>query len=77
MSRDTFKSCWLALRLVVIASVLSACSLNQTHSTVDHQTFSLGKGDLVKYGLAFITPSTVTGQEACCAKDAEHQALGR
>ena len=63
MARDACKNRLLAFSLVLIASVLSACSLNQTHSTADHQTFSLREGDLAKYGLAFITPSTVTGQE--------------
>jgi hypothetical protein len=37
--------------------------LDQTHSKADHETFSLKNDDLVNGGLAFITPSTVTGQE--------------
>lgn len=36
---------------------------NQIHSTAHHSDISLGKGDLEAHGLAFITPSTVTGQE--------------
>jgi hypothetical protein len=47
----------------VIANILSGCAIDQTHSTADHANFSLHEGDLAKYGLAFITPSTVTGQE--------------
>jgi len=35
----------------------------QVHSKGSHQTLSLEPGDLEAYGLAFITPSTVTGQE--------------
>lgn len=53
---------WLAC-LLMMTSLLSGCVLDQTHAKADHQTFSLKEGDLVKYGLAFITPSTVTGQE--------------
>jgi hypothetical protein len=45
------------------AIVLAACSLHQVHSDANHQTFSLRPGDLERAGLAFITPSTVTGQE--------------
>ncbi len=47
----------------MMGSLLSGCALDQTHAKADHQAFSLKKGDLVSYGLAFITPSTVTGQE--------------
>jgi len=35
----------------------------QVHSRGSHQTLTLEPGDLEAYGLAFITPSTVTGQE--------------
>jgi hypothetical protein len=44
-------------------SLLPGCSIDQVHSTADHEDFSLDKNDLETYGLAFITPSTVTGQE--------------
>jgi hypothetical protein len=54
--------CWLTY-LLLMANILSGCVLDQTHSKADHQTFSLKKNDLVNDGLAFITPSTVTGQE--------------
>ena len=63
MGTALFEGRWLVLSLLVIATVISGCALDQTHSTVDYETFSLSKDDLVKYGLAFITPSTVTGQE--------------
>ncbi len=35
----------------------------QKYSTVETRAFSITKDDLAKYGVAFITPSTVTGQE--------------
>jgi hypothetical protein len=49
--------------LLLAAGMLSGCSMDQVHSTADHTDFSLNKTDLETYGLAFITPSTVTGQE--------------
>jgi hypothetical protein len=54
--------CWLPF-LLMMANILSGCALDQTHSTADHAVFSLQENDLATYGLAFITPSTVTGQE--------------
>ncbi|MGB5718426.1 MAG: hypothetical protein WBN81_15200 [Gammaproteobacteria bacterium] len=53
---------WLVY-ILLLASVLPGCSIDQVHSTADHTDFSLDKNDLETYGLAFITPSTVTGQE--------------
>jgi hypothetical protein len=42
----------------------SSCSkMPQIYSRVDHKTFHLTHEDLYASGLAFITPSTVTGQE--------------
>lgn len=49
--------------ILLAAGMLSGCSIDQVHSTADHTDFSLDKTDLETYGLAFITPSTVTGQE--------------
>lgn len=49
--------------MLLAASLLPGCSIDQVHSTADHEDFSLDKNDLETYGLAFITPSTVTGQE--------------
>jgi hypothetical protein len=51
------------LYILLAASLLPGCSIDQVHSTADHEDFSLDKNDLETYGLAFITPSTVTGQE--------------
>lgn len=53
---------WLSL-ILILANIVSGCAFDQTHSTADHAVFSLQQNDLANYGLAFITPSTVTGQE--------------
>ncbi|VAW98864.1 hypothetical protein MNBD_GAMMA22-1350 [hydrothermal vent metagenome] len=47
---------------MVFSFLCSACA-PQKYVTVEAQAFSLTNGDLAKYGVAFITPSTVTGQE--------------
>jgi hypothetical protein len=49
--------------MLLVVALLPGCSIDQVHSTADHNDFSLDKNDLETYGLAFITPSTVTGQE--------------
>ena len=46
-----------------MVTLTTACGLPQVHSTARHSVLSIGPGDLEKYGLAFITPATVTGQE--------------
>lgn len=53
---------WLSF-LLVLAGTIPGCAFHQTHSKADHEDFSLQANDLPTYGLAFITPSTVTGQE--------------
>ena len=53
---------WLVY-ILLAATMLPGCAIKQVHSTADHADFSLDKNDLATYGLAFITPSTVTGQE--------------
>lgn len=53
---------WLVY-ILLAASMLAGCAMDQVYSTADHADFSLDKNDLETYGLAFITPSTVTGQE--------------
>ena len=53
---------WLVY-ILLAAGMLTGCAMDQIHSTADHADFSLDKNDLETYGLAFITPSTVTGQE--------------
>ena len=52
---------WLAHALVAGAA---GCTTPSTYySTLQHQPLSLGAGQLESGGIAFITPSTVTGQE--------------
>jgi hypothetical protein len=49
---------------VLLAAAAGACSTPPTYySTLQHQPLLLGAGDLESGGIAFITPSTVTGQE--------------
>ena len=55
-----------ALSLLTACAVLcacSGCSTNQIHSTVEFIEISLDSNALETYGLGFITPSAVTGQE--------------
>jgi hypothetical protein len=49
--------------LLLAAGLVSGCFVPQKQFTDKHRDFSLGKGELANHGLAFITPSTVTGQE--------------
>ena len=50
--------------LLAVNGALTGCALvQQTHSTAQHQATGLKAGDLERAGVAFITPSTVTGQE--------------
>jgi len=55
-----------ALRLYAAAGLLvwaAGCGAAQVYSTVNHHQFSLSGDELRNSGIAFITPSTVTGQE--------------
>ncbi len=49
--------------LVSILALLCACFAPQVHDQGKTRVISLKAEDLSKYGMAFITPSTVTGQE--------------
>jgi hypothetical protein len=49
--------------LAVLCLALAGCSTMQIYPTLQEQRISLRPGDLETAGLAFITPSTVTGQE--------------
>jgi hypothetical protein len=51
--------------LTAIASAILClgCAIPQTYNSEQYRTFSLTSDDLSRHGLAFITPSTVTGQE--------------
>src|SRR5438105_10490330 len=51
-------------KIAAAALALSACSTTlQVYSSPEHETLGLQQGDLRDVGLAFLTPSTVTGQE--------------
>jgi hypothetical protein len=52
---------WLMLAGVLL--MLCACFLPQVHDQGQDHAISLKAEDLSTYGVAFITPSTVTGQE--------------
>jgi hypothetical protein len=51
------------LAALAAATLCLGCAIPQTYHSTQHRTFSLGPDDLTQHGLAFITPSTVTGQE--------------
>ena len=53
-------------RIVILATFMlmfCACFMPQVHDTAQNRAISLKAEDLMKHGVAFITPSTVTGQE--------------
>ena len=56
-------SMWWLMAAFLAINLLSGCAVDQVHSTAHHSTVTLKSGDLETHGLAFITPSTVTGQE--------------
>jgi hypothetical protein len=60
---------WL-LPVALAVFLCGGCASDQIHSTAHESNIALNKGDLEHSGLAFITPSTVTGQEE------DKQALG-
>ncbi len=56
----------LTLRTLIAlaaATLCMSCTIPQTYHSIQHRTFSLGPDDLTQFGIAIITPSTVTGQE--------------
>jgi len=52
-----------SLMSVVALGILCACAVPQVYNTSQERVISLKPGDLSTYGVAFITPSSVTGQE--------------
>jgi len=48
---------------IAAAAACLGCSIPQTYSSIQHRALTLRPMDLERYGMAFITPSTVTGQE--------------
>jgi hypothetical protein len=62
----TSGSSYHLLRFVTVflfTGIIAACSAQQNHSTAQHASINLTSSDLETYGLAFISPSTVTGRE--------------
>jgi Cdc6-like AAA superfamily ATPase len=51
------------LLLTLIILLISGCSINQIQSSVQFEDISLSPRGLESQGVAFITPSTVTGRE--------------
>jgi hypothetical protein len=51
------------LKLAGVLMLLCACFAPQVYDTAQNRVISLKAEDLSTYGMAFITPSTVTGQE--------------
>ena len=51
------------LLFILPGALLVACATQQMHSTTHHLDIALQQDELKSHGLAFITPSTVTGQE--------------
>ncbi|WP_020681413.1 hypothetical protein [Marinobacterium rhizophilum] len=51
------------LIMLCIAGLLSACGINQNYSSAQHNAIDLSADDLHNQGVAFISPSTITGQE--------------
>lgn len=49
--------------VAALAAISVGCALPQTYHSTQHRAFALTGSDLARHGLAFITPSTVTGQE--------------
>lgn len=55
---------WNLLSLLVITVVLvSACATGIQYTSNEHRTFNVTSEDLEQYGVAFITPSSITGRE--------------
>ena len=49
--------------LVLAAMCLSGCGGPATYTSAEHHAFTLQPGDLKRYGIAFVTPSSITGRE--------------
>jgi len=53
-----------AVLVCVLVLTLAACSSSpQMQRALDYEDFSLEPGDLARHGVAFITPSSITGHE--------------
>ena len=61
--RRTLLRGFLLWSAIAVAAACLGCSIPQTYSSIQHRTLTLHPMDLERHGMAFITPSTVTGQE--------------
>jgi len=59
------RRCWLGLGMALISAMtLAGCSGSpQMQRSLKYDALDLDVGDLEKYGVAFITPSSITGHE--------------
>lgn len=57
-------ACW-ARALLLLGMLLNAtgCALSQKYSSVSHENLALSAGDLEAHGIAFVSPSAITGRE--------------
>ncbi|MCP3952460.1 MAG: hypothetical protein GY697_09640 [Desulfobacterales bacterium] len=60
---NTCKLSLYTLAAICILAWVAGCGTAQIYSTINHHQFSLSADALKNSGIAFITPSTVTGQE--------------
>ena len=64
MKNETSSKRTAALACLAAGLLLAGCASDlQTYSAPQHQTLRLQPNELAEGGLAFLTPSTVTGQE--------------
>ncbi len=63
MPRSPFYHVRLWSTVAAVAFCLSCATVPQTYKSLHHRSFTLMPLDLESNGIAFITPSTVTGQE--------------
>jgi hypothetical protein len=63
MPRSTFYHVGLWSTVAAVAVCLGCATVPQTYKSLHHRSYTLTPRDLESNGLAFITPSTVTGQE--------------
>lgn len=55
---------WVLGVAALMLALLNGCAgTGQIHASVDYRSISLAPGNLETHGLAFITPSTITGRE--------------
>jgi len=63
MRRALLRGFLLWSSATAVAAALLGCAIPQTYSSIQHRAHTLQPQDLERHGLAFITPSTGTGQE--------------